>query len=138
MSEVVESYLTLSKENITVARKLLYEHPRHAAFCVQQAAETLVRAVIEAEQRGPVQRGHEHQIAMLTDYLGSDHNFYYDFQKLDQTSPFATRMRYPSAGGKIASAPRHKDIEGMIEEIEIIYDDVRDHCYDVLSSSGPP
>jgi len=41
MSGHVTSYITLAKEDLAVAKMLMAEHPRHAAFNIEQAAEKL-------------------------------------------------------------------------------------------------
>jgi HEPN domain-containing protein len=138
MNRTAEAYLNLSKDDIAAARRLLPDHSRHAAFWVQQAAEKLVRAVIEAEGAGPVERGHEHQIAILAEYLGSGHDFYYDFQRLDRTSSFATQTRYPSATGRVTDPPEVRVLEDLTREIESLHDDVREHCQDLSHGSKGP
>ena len=49
MSTMTESYLHLADHEAKAAGLLLENHPRHAAFWIQQAAEKLLKAVLTVE-----------------------------------------------------------------------------------------
>lgn len=132
----VESLLTLARGDARAAHRLLPDFPRHAAFHVEQAAEKLVLAVIEAEDRGPVERAHQHQINRLVGYLPMDHVLYADLQALDRTTPYATQLRYPSPGGALTHPPEASDLIDLLNDLDGLLDDVADHCRAVLADGG--
>lgn len=67
---MIESYLALARESLTVAKKLMGEHRRHTAFNIEQAAKKLLKAVLTAEKI-PFTTGH-HQLGALARLMLSD------------------------------------------------------------------
>jgi HEPN domain-containing protein len=75
---------------------LLQTLPRQSAFFQQQAAEKLVRAVLEVEG---VPAGPTHNLRALTDLLKADNPTKPEFLAVDEWSSAATRFRYPTGSG---------------------------------------
>lgn len=126
-----QALLHVAADDARAARRLLPIQPRQAAFFTQQAAEKQVLALIHAEGRGPVARSHQHQIAVLVDYLPTDHPLYADLQGLDRTTQFATRLRYPSASGHLPDPPDAGYLGQLLDEIDALHDEVRERCHDI-------
>jgi HEPN domain-containing protein len=95
------AFLELVQRDISAARKLLPDMPGHAAFQVQQAAEKLLRAVLEHEQTiaSPT-----HSLRQLAQLLPKDHRWRDAFDELDRISSAATRYRYPTSAGNLIDA----------------------------------
>jgi HEPN domain-containing protein len=78
------------------AGMLLETLPRQSAFFQQQAAEKLVRAVLEVEG---IPAGPTHNLRTLTDLLGEGHTMRSNFHAVEELSSAATRFRYPGGYG---------------------------------------
>src|SRR5271168_1619027 len=96
----IATFLTLADEEMKAAEVLLETFPRQSAFFQQQAAEKLVRAVLEVEG---IPAGPTHNLRTLTDLLGGGHELRADFLAVEELSSAATRFRYPGGHG---DAPR--------------------------------
>lgn len=86
----------LANEEMRAAEMLLQTLPRQSAFFQQQAAEKLVRAVLEVEG---VPAGPTHNLRALTDLLKADNPMKPEFLAVDEWSSAATRFRYPAGSG---------------------------------------
>jgi HEPN domain-containing protein len=86
----------LANEEMRAAEMLLQTLPRQSAFFQQQAAEKLVRAVLEVEG---VPAGPTHNLRALTDLLKADNPTKPEFLAVDEWSSAATRFRYPTGSG---------------------------------------
>jgi HEPN domain-containing protein len=94
----VAAFLTIGTEELRAARKLLPDLPDQSMFFLQQAAEKLLRACIEAE--GKI-ASITHNLRTLAEVLGKDHSLYDLFVLLQDLSSAATRYRYPTSSGNI-------------------------------------
>jgi len=92
--------LTLADEEMKAAEVLLETLPRQSAFFQQQAAEKLLRAVLEIEG---VPVGPTHNLRTLTDLLEADHALRNEFLLVDEWGSAATRFRYPGGSGDAPS-----------------------------------
>ena len=92
----IQSFLALGEEEKKAAEILLGLLPRQAAFFQQQAAEKLVRALLEVED---LVAGPTHNLRTLIDLLPRDHAMREDLLRLEDLSSAATRFRYPSGSG---------------------------------------
>ena len=104
MKDAAESFIALAKEDLAVARKLIADHPRHSAFCIDQAAEKLLKAVLTVE-RIVFTTGH-HQLGRLAEMLPADHVWRADLMAFDTYTSYATATRYPRPGGGCRAFPR--------------------------------
>jgi HEPN domain-containing protein len=136
VKEVVESFIALAKEDLSVARKLLAEHPRHSAFSIEQAAEKLLQAVLTTEgiQFGT---GH-HQLGRLAQLLPGDHIWRADLMTFDNYSSFARAMRYPKPGGGMPSTPSRQVLDQGLTEVSSLVGEIEDWCREKLADSPPP
>jgi HEPN domain-containing protein len=116
----VASFLALAEEEFSAAGVLLDKLPRQAAYFQQQCVEKLLRAVLEAEG---VPVGPTHNIRQLADMLPVDHVLKGRFLQFETLSSAATRFRYPTASGAVASPPSGEASERQVE-IERLKSDV--------------
>jgi len=79
---------------------LLETLPRQSAFFQQQAAEKLLRAVLEVEG---VPAGPTHNLRTLADLLEAKHGMREEFIAVEELSSSATRFRYPGGSGDAPS-----------------------------------
>jgi HEPN domain-containing protein len=96
----IATFFTLASEEMKAAEMLLETLPRQSAFFQQQAAEKLLRAVLEVEG---VPAGPTHNLRTLTDLLKADHALRNEFLLVDEWSSAATRFRYPAGSGDAPS-----------------------------------
>jgi HEPN domain-containing protein len=88
--------LKLAHEEMKAAEMLLESLPRQSAFFQQQAAEKLLRAVLEVER---ISAGPTPNLRTLTDLLDADNPMKPEFLAVEEWSSAATRFRYPSGSG---------------------------------------
>jgi HEPN domain-containing protein len=93
--------MTLAFEELKAAEMLLESLPRQSAFFQQQAAEKLLRAVLEVEN---IPAGPTHNLRTLADLLDKDHALRPEFLAVEDWSSAATRFRYPSGSGAAPTA----------------------------------
>lgn len=130
-----ETYIDLAKEDLVVAGKLKNEHPRHCAFNIEQAAQKLLKAVLTAEDL--VFPASHHQLGSLAELLTPDHTWRADLMTFDQFTSYATRVRYPTPGGKMPAAPERDEPErdelqeGM-DAVNLLVDEIEDWCRERL------
>lgn len=94
----IETFLTLANEEMKAAEMLLDVLPRQSAFFQQQAAEKLLRAVLELEG---IPVGPTHNLRTLTDLLDPKHAMKAEFLAIEEWSAAATRFRYPLGSGAV-------------------------------------
>jgi HEPN domain-containing protein len=122
----IASYIALAKEDLVVAKKLMGEHPRHAAFSIEQAAEKLLKAVLTAE--GILFPTSHHQLGALAALLPADHLWRADLMAFDDFTSYATALRYPRPGGGLPSAPEDADLQRGWAEVSALVDEIEDWC----------
>ena len=107
----IATFLTLAKEEMKASEMLLETLPRQSAFFQQQAAEKLLRAVLEVES---IPAGPTHNLRTLADLLKADHPMKAEFLTAEEWSSAATRFRYPAGSGDAPnvspSVPRGRHI----------------------------
>ena len=96
----IATFLMLASEEMKAAEVLLETLPRQSAFFQQQAAEKVLRAVLEVEG---VPAGPTHNLRTLTDLLKADHKLREEFLLVDEWSSAATRFRSPGGSGDAPS-----------------------------------
>jgi HEPN domain-containing protein len=94
----IEAFLTLAAEEITAAERLRVDHPRQSIYFAQQAAEKLIRALLEVEL---VPAGKTHDLDALAMHLGGNNPFRDRFRALAPLSAASTRYRYPTVAGRL-------------------------------------
>jgi HEPN domain-containing protein len=80
MRETVDAFVALAREDLAVARKVVDEFPRDAAFHIEQDAEKLLKAVLTTE--GIKFGVRHHQIGRLAELLPPDHMWRADMMAL--------------------------------------------------------
>lgn len=130
MRAMVESYVALAREDLAVAAKLMPDHPRHAAFNVEQAAEKLLKAVLTVE--GIAFEKNHHQLGRLADLLPDDHVWKADLKAFDRFTSYATAVRYPTSGGHMPQDPEDAHVQLGWREVSSLIDEIRDWCREEL------
>ena len=126
MKAAVASYLALAKDDLIVAKKLMTDHPRHAAFNIEQAAEKLLKAVLTVEGiRFPTSH---HQLGALAALLPADHLWRADLMGFDGFTSYATALRYPRPGGGMPMDPDDAELRAGWEEVSSLVDEIKDWC----------
>lgn len=118
----VESLLELADEDLLSARKLLSESTRHARYHAHQAAEKAAKALLEYRGINP---GREHRLGVLADMLPTDDVIVAKIRALDNLSPSATTLRYPTAEGRIIPPRPREQVEREIAEVEQFVRDIK-------------
>ena len=126
MKQAAASFIALAKEDLAVARKLLAEHPRHSAFCIEQAAEKLLKAVLATE--GILFSAGHHQLGRLADMLPAEHVWRADLMAFDTYTSFATATRYPRPGGGMPRTPDRATLEAGLKEVTSLVGEIEDWC----------
>lgn len=128
MSGRAGSFIALAKEDLVVANKLMVEHPRHAAFNIEQAAEKLLKAVLTVENiRFPASH---HQLGALAALLPEDHVWRADLMAFDDFTSYATAVRYPKPGGGMPNRPEQAELERGWAEVSALVGEIDDWCRD--------
>jgi HEPN domain-containing protein len=130
MKEAVESFISLAKEDLAVARKLLAGHPRHGAFCIEQAAEKLLKAVLTAEGIGFTTS--HHQLGRLAEMLPAEHIWRADLMAFDSYTSYATASRYPRPGGGMPGTPSRETLEAALKDVRSLVSEIEDWCREKL------
>lgn len=126
MNGMAASYIALAKEDLAVAKKLMADHPRHAAFSIEQAAEKLLKAVLTVEAiRFPTSH---HQFGALAALLPADHLWRADLMAFDDFTSYATAIRYPKPGGGMPSEPEDADLQSGWSEVSALVSEIEDWC----------
>jgi HEPN domain-containing protein len=126
MKKDAESFIALAKEDLAVAKTLMAEHPRHCAFCIQQAAEKLLKAVLAVE--GIAFTGSHHQLGRLAEMLPANHIWRADLMAFDNYTSYATATRYPRPGGGMPRIPSRETLETGLKEVSSIIGEIEDWC----------
>jgi HEPN domain-containing protein len=94
----IAAFVEIARRELRSAELLLAEQPNAAMFFLQQSAEKLARALIEADGKlaGPT-----HNLRTLADILTTSHPIYDALVGVQDLSASATRYRYPSAFGRV-------------------------------------
>ncbi len=125
MKIAVESLITLAREDLTVAKKLAVDHPRHAAFHIEQAAEKLLKAVLSTE--GIVFNA-GHQLGALAALLPLNHIWRGDLATFDDFTSYATAVRYPTGGGRMPQDPDAAEVQEGLNRVGALVDEIEDWC----------
>ncbi len=125
MKIAVESFIRLAREDLAVARKLAADHPRHAAFNIEQAAEKLLKAVLSSEGI-PFNAGH--QLGALAALLPATHLWRADLATFDEFTSYATALRYPTGGGRMPQEPEEDELLEGLGRVAALVDDIEDWC----------
>lgn len=126
MKAAAASYIAIAKEDLAVARKLLSDHPRHAAFHVEQAAEKLLKAILTCENMRFT--ANHHQLGALAALLPSDHLWRADLMAFDDFTSYATALRYPKPGGGMPAKPEDAELRSGLEEVAALVDEIENWC----------
>jgi HEPN domain-containing protein len=116
-ADIVREWLAIVEEDLVAARNCAHGEPpvpKQAAFFVQQAAETLVKAVLVAWNVRPP---HTHDIAELIDLIPEAHPGRSGLPRLDRLTRYAVVFRYPVEEGATEPTPEPTEIDGWIKEI---------------------
>ncbi|MGH6959622.1 MAG: HEPN domain-containing protein [Dongiaceae bacterium] len=108
----ISAFLAVADADIEAARALARIANRNAAYLCQQAAEKLIKAVLQ--DRG-IDFGTEHRLDVLEKLPGNDP---WRLKPLESLTPFATTYRYPTPGGRIPAPPDLSVLETQIVLID--------------------
>ncbi len=98
----IETQLFLAQEDVDAALLLATKNNRYAAFHCQQAAEKLIKALLD--HRG-IEFGAEHHLDVLVDKLSDADPWKPVLRGLEKYSPYATTFRYAKPAGGLMPAP---------------------------------
>ena len=115
MKGVVRSWLDLAKEDLTMVGLVGGEIPRGAWFHLQQAAEKLIKALLEDCRGVPPPK--IHSIERLEACLPDTNPFKYEFSKFACLTAAATTWRYPGLEEPPLSTPDAAEIESVRKEL---------------------
>ena len=101
----IATQLELAEQDAQAAQLLAQHGNRYAAFHCQQAAEKLIKAILD--QRG-IEYGGEHHLDVLVDRLADDDPWKPILRKLERHTPYATTFRYAKPSGGLMPAPDPK------------------------------
>lgn len=124
MTRKAESLLALAEKDLAHAADNARSHPRHAAFSVQQAAEKLIKAVLEKE--GVSYPAARHQLDNLVARVPPSNPFKGDLLPLTRLTSAATKYRYPTARGDVPDDPPISEIVEDMEAARLLLPEVRD------------
>jgi HEPN domain-containing protein len=126
MSDASATFIALAREDLAVAKKLMSDHPRHAAFQIEQAAEKLLKAVLSAEEINfPASH---HQLGRLAELLPPDHIWRADLMAFDAYSTYATSSRYPLPGGGMPRIPTIAALSDAMKNVSSLVGEISDWC----------
>jgi len=125
MKIAVESFIALAREDLDVARKLVADHPKHAAFNIEQAAEKLLKAVLSSEG---ILFNAGHQLGALAALLPADHLWRADLATFDEFTSYATSLRYPTGGGRMPQEPDADELYEALGRVTTLVDEIEDWC----------
>jgi HEPN domain-containing protein len=126
MNDTSASFIALAREDLVVAKKLILDHPRHAAFQIEQAAKKLLKAVLSAEEIS-VSASH-HQLGRLAELLPPDHIWRADLMAFDAYSTYATSSRYPLPGGGMPRTPAKAALADALKNVSSLVGAISDWC----------
>jgi len=111
----ISAFLAVADADIEAARAPARIANRNAAYLCQQAAEKLIKAVLQ--DRG-IDFGAEHRLDVLVEKLPGNDPWKSRLKPLESLTPFATTYRYPTPGGRIPAAPDLSVLEAQIVLID--------------------
>jgi HEPN domain-containing protein len=109
----VAAFIEIADKELAAARMLTPQLPQQGMFFLQQSAEKLIRALIEAD--GKV-AGNTHNLRVLADILKPSHPLFEILLSVEDLSASATRYRYPTGGGRLSGMDA--DPEAALRDVE--------------------
>jgi HEPN domain-containing protein len=110
----LETMLDLADQDVEAALLLTAKGNRYAAFHCQQAAEKLIKALLD--HRG-IEFGGEHHLDVLVDKLPDAEPWKAILRDYEKYSAYATTFRYAKPGGGLMPAPDPAIVEKDAREI---------------------
>lgn len=110
----LETLLDLAEQDVDAALLLAAKNNRYAAFHCQQAAEKLIKALLD--HRG-IEFGGEHHLDVLVDKLPKGDPWTATLRTLEKYSAYATTFRYSKPGGGMMPAPDPTSVDKDAREI---------------------
>jgi HEPN domain-containing protein len=120
----IESLLALARKDLLHAEDNVRSHPRHAHFSVQQAAEKMIKAILERE--GVSYPATTHQLDDLVSRIPESNPFRGDLLPLTRLTPAATRYRYPTAWGDVPDDPSAQEVADDLAAVKLLLPEVED------------
>jgi HEPN domain-containing protein len=124
VNKKAESLLRLAENDIGHAADNLRSHPAHAAMSMQQAAEKMIKAVLELENVS--YPATSHQLDLLISLVPAINPFKGDFAPLARLTAAATKYRYPTARGDVPEDPPASEIRADLDAVRLLLPEVRD------------
>lgn len=127
---MVPGLLSIAREDLAAAERLLQDFPRGAGFHLQQAAEKSLKAVLAAED---VDYPFIHRIATLAAFLPPSHIWRDPFERLDVLTEFATVQRYMLPDGDRPDLPPGIDLGALYAFVSRLMDQIEPWSLDRLA-----
>jgi HEPN domain-containing protein len=124
MTKKADSLVDLAEKDISHATDNIGTHPNHAAFSVQQAAEKLIKAVLE--QENITYPSTSHQLDDLVGRVPPTNPFKGDLIPLTRLTSAATKYRYPTARGGVPDDPPMSEIVEDLKSVTLLLPEIRD------------
>jgi HEPN domain-containing protein len=134
MSDRAESFISLARNDLELAKLVSARDPGNAAFHLQQAAEKLAKAVLDIEG---IPSGATRMIGALAALLPADHVFRPDLAAFDRFSSYATSTRYPLPGGGLPRLPARDFLAEGIREVASLVDEIDDFRRERRTAARP-
>ena len=123
-----ESLLTLAARDLSHARDNVRKHPSHAAFSLQQAAEKMIKALLETE--GVDYPFRSHQLAELVSRVPDGNPFKADLIQLTHLTSAATRYRYPTPSDDVPAEPSAEELQRDLAVLLALLPEIRDWLHE--------
>lgn len=124
MTNRARSLVALSEKDLAHAVDNRTSHPRHAAFSIQQAAEKMIKAVLEQERVSHPTTSH--QLDDLVGRVPPSNPFKADLLPLARLTSAATRYRYPTPRGEVPADPPPRELQEDIAAVRRLLPEVKD------------
>ncbi|HLJ63979.1 MAG TPA: HEPN domain-containing protein, partial [Stellaceae bacterium] len=123
MTKRAQSLIVIAEKDLSHATDVLRTHPQHAAFSAQQAAEKLMKAVLERE--GVSYPSTTHQLFELVSLIPKTNPFRADLMPLGPLTTAATKYRYPTPRGEAPEDPDPDEIENDLARIRRLLPEIK-------------
>ena len=134
-AKVIASYFQLAEEGLKAANILLRaDQFRDATYFAQRVTERIARALLTHAGRA---FGTAHNLGQMAAALPADHPFMSRIKALDELSTAATKFRYPSPTGRLASPPPADVLRRTLDDIEVLLRDAKAYASGPQPSPDP-
>ena len=122
----IANSLRLAHDDLEAAEALAKIRNRNDAYHAQQAAEKILIALLTSEGIR-AERKDAHRLDVLRDLLPDANTFKQRFAELTFLTTYATTYRYPKDAGRLPDRPDQDNLDGAINNLRRVLDDVAAH-----------